>query len=269
MTKPLAVQLYSLRGPQGDEPGWQPALDRQVLEELAATGYLGVETIDVPGGDPVAARRLFDELGLQLTSSHSWSNPQDAEGRRRAFSAIAEMGSPGIAVYGGDLATAAEIDAAVDRLNAEARLAQSLGMTLYLHNETPEARVVDGARVYETLRARIDPSIRFQVDIFWATCGGVAPGQMIRDLGDRVVSLHVKDAAVIAPGVGEGLGVPFFNVAVGDGIVDVAGAIAAADMLPGLEWLIVEFDYAETDILGAVRQSYRNLTSRRLGRGSR
>ena len=64
MPKPLAVQLYTfrdtdpIRGPRA----WASTGRRS--RSIAEMGYLGVETVDVPGGDPVAARQALADVGL-------------------------------------------------------------------------------------------------------------------------------------------------------------------------------------------------------------
>ena len=56
-------------------------------------------------------------------------------------------------------------------------------------------------------------------------------------------------------------------VAVGDGIMNIPEVISAAD--PNvLEWLIVELDTCDTDMLAAVAKSYRYLTENELAEGS-
>ena len=59
----------------------------------------------------------------------------------------------------------------------------------------------------------------FQVDIFWVVVGGADPSTVIDDLGDRVVSLHVKDGVTLPSAASAE---PFVNVAVGEGVIDVA-----------------------------------------------
>ena len=79
MPKPLAVQLYTFR--DLTRPGAAGlGLDPETLEAIAEIGYLGVETVDVPGGDPVAARRVLEEAGLEIASAHSWASPDDPAG---------------------------------------------------------------------------------------------------------------------------------------------------------------------------------------------
>ena len=53
-------------------------------------------------------------------------------------------------------------------------------------------------------------------------------------------------------------------VAVGDGVIDIAGTLAAA---PGAAWHIVELDRCATDMFEAVEASYRYLVGHGLSRG--
>ena len=124
---------------------------------------------------------------------------------------------------------------------------------------------VDGRPAYLRLRDAVDPTVVFQVDIFWVVVGGADPSTVIDDLGDRVISLHVKDGVTL-PRSAYG-GEPFVNVPVGDGVVDVASAVATAETHPGIGWLIVEFDHVEGSPIEAARASYTNLTGRGLARG--
>jgi hypothetical protein len=63
MPKPLATQLYTFR--DTTRPGIEGmGLDPATLAAIAEIGFLGVETVDVPGGDPVAARRAIEAAGL-------------------------------------------------------------------------------------------------------------------------------------------------------------------------------------------------------------
>jgi sugar phosphate isomerase/epimerase len=74
---------------------------------------------------------------------------------------------------------------------------------------------------------------------------------MIGDLGGRVRSIHLKD------GTGR-RGDP--NVSLGEGRIDLAGSIAAAEAA-GVDRLIVEFDSCATDMLEALDRSRQFLAS--------
>jgi len=63
MAAPIVLQLYSVR----------EALARDfaaTVRRVATMGYFGVETASFPGTTPKEAKRLFDELGLVVTSAH-------------------------------------------------------------------------------------------------------------------------------------------------------------------------------------------------------
>lgn len=259
MSIPLAVQLYTFRDLA--RPGASGlTLDRATLESIASIGYLGVETVDVPGGDPGAARRALGEVGLRIASAHTWAKPDDPAGFDRAAAGLAELGAATMIVSGSGFTSAAAVDAFADRLNAAATVAARHGLTLGYHNHSAEMHPIDGIPTYRRLRDRLDPSVAFQVDIFWVVVGGAEPAAVIADLDERVVSLHIKDGVALPSDAASGE--PFVNVAIGQGVVDPATAIAAAEASPSIEWLIVEFDYCDGPPLDAVRDSYAYLTTR-------
>jgi sugar phosphate isomerase/epimerase len=265
MPKPLAVQLYTFRDP-ARFGGAGMGLDPQTLEAIAAIGYLGVETVDVPGGDPVAARRVLDGLGLQVASSHTWGSIDDLDGFARSAAAVAELGASTIIVSGKGFETVEAVDAFTDRLNGAARVATKAGVRLGYHNHDAEMHPVDGIPAYRRMIDRLDPTVVLQVDIFWVVVGGAVPTDVIAESGDRVVSLHIKDGVTL-PSAAAGAE-PFVNVPIGRGVIDVATAIGAADLMSQIEWLIVEFDYCDGSPVEAVRASYQDLVGRALGRGS-
>jgi sugar phosphate isomerase/epimerase len=265
MPKPLAVQLYTFRDTTRPGPAGL-GLDLETLEVIAEMGYIGVETVDVPGGDPVAARQALADVGLQVASSHSWGDPGDIEAFEGASAAVAELGSKRIIVSGGPFPTVGDVEAFAERMNAATVVAGRHGLTLGYHNHSSEMHALEGVPVYRRLRDRLDPGIVFQVDIFWVVVGGADPSIVIDALGDRVASLHVKDGVTLPSAASAE---PFVNVAVGEGVIDVPSAVATANRHPGIEWLIVEFDHAEGPPGPPVRDSYAYLTSNGLGRGSR
>lgn len=264
MPKPLAVQLYTFRD-AGRFGGSGMGLDPKSLEAIAAIGYLGVETVDVPGGDPVAARTMLDALGLAVTSSHTWTSIDDLDAFDRAAGLVAELGSRRIVVSHADFTTVDAVAEYADRLDAAAVVARRHGLTLAHHNHSAEMRDLDGAPAYRHLVRRLDPAVALQLDIFWVVVGGAVPAAVIAELGDRIVSLHVKDGIDLPAEAYDAE--PFVNVPVGDGVVDPSAAVAAAETHAGIEWLIVEFDHVDGSPVEAVRRSYANLTVRGLGRG--
>jgi sugar phosphate isomerase/epimerase len=260
---PLAVQLYSFRDP-ARFGGAGMGLDVPTLSAIAAAGYLGVETVDVPGGDAAAARRVLDDLDLAVTSSHTWAGMGDGAALARAAASIAELGSPRMILSPSRLTTRRAVDAAIDEIGNAAEIGRAHGLRLGIHNHSAEMAPVDGLPVIDRLVAGLGDAVDFQIDIFWVAVGGADPAAVIRRLGPRVVSLHVKDGLVL-PSAADAE--PFVNVPVGHGVVDPEPAIAAAEGQPSVEWLIVEFDHVDGSAIDAARESLANLTGRGLARG--
>lgn len=261
---PLAVQLYTFRDP-ARFGGAGMGLDVPTLTAIAESGFLAVETVDVPGAEPAEARRVLDDLGLAIASSHTWSEWTDEDAFRRATDAVADLGSPRIIVSPSpdDL-----VDGGVrliDRLSAAAAIAAERGLRLAIHTHDAEMRLVDGQRVIDGLSGALGDSVDVQIDIFWAVVGGADPAEVIRGLGRRVVSLHLKDGITLPPSAyGDA---PFVNVPVGSGSVDPAPSVAAAQAVGSVEWLIVEFDHVDGSAVKATRESLEYLIGRGLGRG--
>ena len=261
---PLAVQLYTFRDP-ARFGGVGMGLDVPVLGAIAGSGFLGVETVDVPGGDAGEARRVLDDLGLAITSSHTWSQWMDPDAFRAATDAVVALGSPRIIVSTApdDLVDGGA--ALIDRLAAAADVAAERGLRLGIHTHDGEMRVVDGERLIDRLSGALGGAVDIQIDIFWAVVGGADPAEVIGGLGSRVVSLHLKDGITLPPSAyGDA---PFVNVPVGSGTVDPAPSVAAAEATGSVEWLIVEFDHVDGSAVEATRESLAYLVSRGLGRG--
>ena len=262
MPLPLAVQLYTFRD-SARFGGIGMGLDVPTLTAIVEAGFAGVETVDVPGGDPAEARRVLDDLGLAITSSHTWADVDDREALARAAAAIADLGSSRMIVSPSGLTSRAAVDSAIDSIAAAADVAAAHGLRLGVHNHDAEMAVIDGIPVIDRMAAGLGDAIDFQLDIFWVTVGGADPAAVIDRLGERVVSLHVKDGTELPSAAGAE---PFVNVPVGKGVVDVASAIAAAEAQPSVEWLIVEFDHVDGSAIEAAGESLDYLTANGLAR---
>jgi sugar phosphate isomerase/epimerase len=240
-------------------------LDRETLEAIARSGYLGVETVDVPGGDPSAARRVLADLELAVTSSHTWSALDDEDAFVRASASVAELGSGSVIVSASAADWLDPVGRLADRLNAAAAVAAGYGLRLGYHNHDAEIRPLEGRPALVRLAELVDPAVLFQVDIFWVTVGGADPAAVIEALGERVVSLHLKDGVSLPSSASTSE--PFVNVPVGEGIVDPTAAVRAAEASGRTEWLVVEFDHVAGSAIDAVARSHDWLVDAGLARG--
>lgn len=253
MSKPIALQLYSLR----------EALARDfegTIRAVAAIGYAGVETAGFPEGvSAAAAKALFDDLGLTICAAHA---PLPlGEATASALTQLRSLACERLVCAWLPPETYATLDStyrACDRLNEAAAVCAGHGLRLGVHNHWFEFQPLGdtGRRPYEIWLERLDPHIFFELDAYWARVGGVDPLAALHQLGPRVELLHVKD------GPADGTQSPM--TAVGAGAMDYLPIIPAA---AAAEWLIVELDHCATDMLTAVEASYHYLVNKGLGHG--
>jgi len=176
----------------------------------------------------------------------------DLESFARGCELLATFGSPRVIVSGPALADRDAVERFADGLRSAAAIAREHGLAFGYHNHSAEMATVDGTRVLDRLAALTDPDVDFQVDIFWVRVGGADPAEVVAGLVERVVSLHLKDGAVLPENPQD---MPFWNVPIGTGVVDPRPVIALAAADPRIEWLIAEFDYVEGPPIDGVRAS--------------
>ena len=238
MTHPLSIQLYTVRE--------QIAEDRDgVLRRLADLGFTAVEPYQ-PTADPTGFRKVADDLGLTVSSAHAMGL-LDAD-PAPVLDAIATLGTDLAILPAGipneDFTNREGLERAADLLNGLAEKAAGHGLQLGYHNHWWEFEpVLDGKHGLEVLAELLAPEVFFEIDTYWAAVGGADVPTVLRNLGDRVKALHVKDGPLKK-------GEP--NVAVGSGAMPVAEVLAAA---PADAWHVVEFDECATDLFAAIGES--------------
>jgi len=238
MTPRFGVQLYTLRD--------DCARDLEgALAFVAACGYAGVEVAALRERSARDFRGLLDANGLAVASLHALPFGDAAA---RAFDDARALGAPLVVVpfaHPDRFATAGSVAALADELNAACALAQSRGLRLGYHNHFWEWRALeDGRPAFETLVARLDPAIELELDIYWATTARRDPAAVIREHGVRVTRLHLKDGPADKP--------ESPMTALGDGVVDLRGAMRAATHA---DWMLVELDQCAGEMKEAVRMS--------------
>jgi len=249
---PISVQLYTLRKATAvDFPA--------VLARLGAKGYPGVELAGF--GDLTAEQltRALSDAGLVVSSAHV--GIQENAEFAAALDAHQALGCDTVVIPALPPETFADLDgvrAAADRVNNAYELAHARGMTLGYHNHFWEMTVMPDERpALLHLFDLVAPDVFAEVDIYWAQVGGSDPKDLVTALGARVGLLHVKDGPADEP--------PSPMVAVGDGVVDIPGVLAAS---PTARWHIVELDRCATDMFDAVERSYDYLVGGGYSRGS-
>jgi sugar phosphate isomerase/epimerase len=250
MTAPIALQLYSVRE--------QMAQDfNATVRKIAEMGYAGVETAGFPGTTPAEAGKLFRELGLHVVGAHS---PLPLGDQRDSVIAAMQATNCRRIISGGIGAehyqTLDAIRRACANFNAAAQTAREYGMTFGIHNHWWEVGEVEGRWVFDLLLEELDPGIFFELDTYWIQSAGLNAAEFVAKYGSRAPLLHIKDGPAQ-------IGKP--HLAVGSGAMDIPAIVKAG--AGTTEWLIVELDSCETDMLEAVNDSYRYLVKEGLGYG--
>lgn len=245
MNTPIGLQLYSVReNLSKDFIG--------TIKKVADMGYQGVETAGFPEGvSPKDAKKIFDDLNLPVISAHS---PLPlGEDKHKILDALAAVGCPHYVspwMNPENYSSRDKMRELADTFNTAYAVVKENGMKFSIHNHAFEFALFEGEPAIFTLMEYLDPAINFELDTYWIKVAGVDPSEIVTKIGARAPLLHIKDG----PATHEG-----DMTAVGDGVVDVPGIIAAGS--DHTEWLIVELDRCATDMLAAVGKSQKYLAS--------
>ena len=241
--KPISIQLYSVREEaKKDFPG--------VLKKMAEFGYKGVEPAGLHGHSLADVRRMVDDLGLVVSSTHG-ARPTcdnvneiiDTAGTLGCDMIISGMGPD-------SFKTLDTVKAAAEQFQAAAELALPHGLRIGYHNHWWEMDLIDGQLALETF-LELTPGVFSELDTYWASnFGAVDTPALLARQAKRCPVLHIKDGPLVQ-------GEP--HTAVGAGKMDFAAVFEAADESV-LEWAVVELDECATDMMTAVKESCQYLT---------
>lgn len=245
---PASVQLYSLREASAND------FDG-VLEQLARIGLKGVEPFNLFGKTPEAFKQQVNDLGMQVSSSHfPWANRN--EDINEVVETVLALGLTRAAGgFGPD--DFKDLDALKRTIEITQGLVDVLkrhGISLCLHNHFWEYAPIDGQPGYYYLQDAV-ADVEFEIDAYWAANFGARdPAEEIRRVGNRTPLVHIKDGPLEKQKA---------NLPVGTGAMNIPALFEAMDPQT-IEWAIIEFDACDTDMMTAVADSYRYLTSNKL-----
>jgi sugar phosphate isomerase/epimerase len=118
---------------------------------------------------------------------------------------------------------------------------------------------MDGIYPFYYLLENLDEHVLFEIDTYWTKTAGLDPARVVADFGPRAPLLHVKDGPATK-------GADMYkHVPAGEGTVDFPAIVRAGE--GNVQWMIVEFDEYDREILDGIRQSYTYLTTRGLALG--
>ena len=260
-TPTISVQLYSIHQALADD------LDGS-LAKLAEIGLTTVEAFDFVT-DVDRLKAAFERHGLSAPTAHAIMIEEDADTPDglltvppldEVFAAATTLGAHTVIdpfVPPSRWATRADVERNADRLNAVAVKASEHGLTVGYHNHEHElTTLIDGTPALEVFAGLLDPTVRLEVDLYWATASGVDPLALIERLGERVLAVHVKDGPM-RPGI-TAADMPTDQTAAGRGDVPLTAMLAAAT---SAEYAILEFDQYDGDVFAGIEEGFGFLTT--------
>ena len=126
------------------------------------------------------------------------------------------------------------------------------GITLaYHHHNWEYVRLSNGRTRMQELLA-LTKDIKIVHDTYWSAKSGVSPALQIRELGDRLVGVHLRDITCRA----RGLDVISSDTAIGDGTIDFYEVLRAAEEV-GCSYYVIEEN--TKDPYTEIEKSYKRL----------
>jgi sugar phosphate isomerase/epimerase len=252
MAKPISVQLYSVREAAAkDFPG--------TLKKIAEFGYAGVEYAGLHGHSAKEIAKIVKDLGMVSSSAHVGFPTKENIGQL-----VDDAKALGyqflISGFGGDdMKTEDQAKACAEKFAHAVEMVKPYGLKFGMHNHWWEFdRKFGGKTPYEIILAGA-PNMFSELDIYWSTRGGADTVSVVKTWGKRIPLLHVKDGDLTEKIV---------HKAVGEGKVPIQAIVNAADAKV-LQWVVVELDACDTDMLEAVKKSYNWLVGNGLATGRR
>jgi len=243
----VGAQLYTVRDHLKDPGAFARTIDR-----LKGIGYCAVELIHSETVSDQQIAKICSAAGITVSAAHI---PGDAI-LERPESVVEKLKIVGakIGVYafprGVDFGSRVEVERLANGLEQSAAFLKREGLILAYHNHAIEFARVGNELVYDVIRSRA-PGLAFELDAYWVQYGGMNPERWVRNLGNKLVSLHLKDFGV-ASKHGE---VPFMTE-VGQGNLDFRTLVADAER-GGCQWFIVEQDFTPGDPFDSLERSFR------------
>tara|TARA_Y100000588_G_scaffold141741_1_gene155645 strand:- start:4270 stop:5208 length:939 start_codon:yes stop_codon:yes gene_type:complete len=254
--KNIGIQLYTLR--------------RQIAEDTVGTikavaeaGYKQVEAYGFPDAD--AMIRASKEFGMQVNSAHfAWESVTAPEKQgvipfEKILDKASEMRLSHLVVpylHTHERETLDDYKRMADLLNKAAAKAKDANITLAYHNHSFEYAPQEGSKTgFDVMIEEFSDEMKFEVDVFWVSAGGIDPVDMMKRLEGRISQLHLKDLK-------QGIELPEFDNTkiprdsfkeLGNGIIEMEPIIEAA-WVAGVDHAHVEQDES-ADPIASIQQS--------------
>ncbi len=208
--KEMAVQMYSLRTLIGT-PELFAKNHEYVLSRLVQMGFTGAEPAGYANGkfygmEPREFRKVMDDAGLSLISSHTTRILSPAEMENEDFTEALKWWDDCIAAHKAagiprlvmassrPLSNGKELQTMVKYLEAIGRKCNAAGIRFGYHSHSHEFNKVEDTTMMDYFISNTSPeNVFFQMDVYWAVMAGVSPVEYMKKFPGRFELLHIKD----------------------------------------------------------------------------
>jgi sugar phosphate isomerase/epimerase len=182
----FGVQIFMVRDRLG--PADLPA----TLRLIHSVGYATIETYPLVYNRPAKElKALIEGIGLKAPSGHFDYDTLEEHVDYAAELGVEYMICPMIARPLWDSLDGFKQAAA--HLNKAAAKARAAGLKFGYHPHNYEFRKLEGGRGFEVLMRELDPSVKLELDVYWAIEAGEDPIALMRKYRDRLALIHIKD----------------------------------------------------------------------------
>ncbi len=231
------------------------------LRAVAEMGYDAVQTGSTGPLTPEQFVELTESLGLRVKSAHIGALTAIDAALDEKLATLKAVGVEDLVVSwaGPERFESLEaVRALAAELEAVAKHCKGQGFTLAYHNHAHEfmIKVEDGRDGFFALMDEADPDlVKAEVDLGWAKAGGADPATVVRSLGARCISCHIKDINGEKDDQDR-----WVMTEIGDGMLDWSALIALGKRVGVKHWFY-ENDYPQIDSLESARESVKYLKS--------
>lgn len=204
-------------------------------------GFTSVSSLD---DNPFDTQRLFEERGLKITAYCAHSDLLDAAapwryGTSQIIKAIRSAAAIGVehvvttegepaTDFGRSLTHQEAIFSIIEKLHEPLRVAEDHGVQLLLESHGPYTGTISATE--EILERAASPALALNLDTGNSWLGGIDPIEYVKTFGDRIKHVHWKDlGAEWEPQRGKVFGCGMSPIALGDGVIDIAGVYTALE----------------------------------------
>ena len=271
MIPQITVQLYSVRDlAKQDYAG--------TIRAIAETGFGCVETAGYPGSSAKDAAKLFSELGIKAPTAHI--GLPIGEKKNAIIEEALMMGHEYLITgcppkFQEHYTSLDNVKAMADLYCEAAANVAPHGLQVGYHNHDWDLAVVEGRRAYQLFLEKTPETVLYEADVFWVARAGLDPAAFIQEIGARGKVLHFKDGIVSNQAAFKEAETESGKIMVSDAIpFRAAGTgqvnlIAASKAVRHAEYIAVELDSFEGDMMQAIKDSYRYLTTHQIAQGTK